>query len=86
MNAAYLQSFVLGATDTAMARAPLRTVQGPKFGMDKTEDELLECVAQLIPMKRFGTPDDVANAVNFLLSDLASYITGQIITVAGGWS
>ncbi|KAK5023384.1 hypothetical protein LTS07_009259 [Exophiala sideris] len=74
------------ATDTAMARGPLRAVQGPKFGMDKTDDELLECVAQLIPMKRFGTPDDVANAVNFLLSDLASYITGQVITVAGGSS
>jgi 3-oxoacyl-[acyl-carrier protein] reductase len=38
----------------------------------------------LIPMKRMGTPDDVAQAVKFLLSDQASYITGQVIHVNGG--
>jgi len=37
-----------------------------------------------IPMKRLGTPDDVAQAVKFLLSDQASYITGQVIHVNGG--
>lgn len=39
---------------------------------------------ELIPMKRMGTPDDVAQAVKFLLSDQASYITGQVIHVNGG--
>lgn len=39
---------------------------------------------QDIPMKRAGTPDDVANLVLFLASDLSSYITGQVITVCGG--
>lgn len=67
-----------------MARTPLKTVMGPLYGMDKTDDELLECVVQNIPMKRIGTPDDMANSVDFLLSDLSSYITGQIICVAGG--
>ncbi len=38
----------------------------------------------MIPMKRLGTPDDVAQAVKFLLSDQASYITGQVIHVNGG--
>jgi len=38
----------------------------------------------LIPMKRMGTPGDVAQAVKFLLSDQASYITGQVIHVNGG--
>jgi 3-oxoacyl-[acyl-carrier protein] reductase len=38
----------------------------------------------LIPMKRMGTPADVAQAVRFLLSDEASYITGQVIHVNGG--
>lgn len=38
----------------------------------------------MIPMKRMGTPEDVAQAVKFLLSDQAAYITGQVIHVNGG--
>jgi 3-oxoacyl-[acyl-carrier protein] reductase len=37
-----------------------------------------------IPLKRGGTPKDVANAVAFLASDMSSYITGQVIQVCGG--
>lgn len=37
-----------------------------------------------IAMKRFGTGDDVANAVLFLISDASSYITGQVLNVCGG--
>lgn len=37
-----------------------------------------------IPMKRAGTPEDVANLALFLGSDLSSYVTGQVITVCGG--
>ncbi len=43
-----------------------------------------ETIAQLVPMKRAGKPDDVADLVGFLASDQASYITGQIISVNGG--
>jgi 3-oxoacyl-[acyl-carrier protein] reductase len=39
---------------------------------------------EMIPMKRLGTADDVAQAVKFLLSDQAAYITGQVIHVNGG--
>jgi 3-oxoacyl-[acyl-carrier protein] reductase len=40
--------------------------------------------AKQIPLKRGGTPEDVANAALFLASDLSSYITGQVIQVDGG--
>jgi 3-oxoacyl-[acyl-carrier protein] reductase len=40
--------------------------------------------AKQIPLRRAGTPEDVANAALFLASDLSSYITGQVIQIDGG--
>ncbi|MFA5643966.1 MAG: SDR family NAD(P)-dependent oxidoreductase [Patescibacteria group bacterium] len=40
----------------------------------------------LIPWKKMGTPDDIAQAVVFLASDKANYITGQVLVVDGGWT
>jgi NAD(P)-dependent dehydrogenase (short-subunit alcohol dehydrogenase family) len=37
-----------------------------------------------IPLKRLGTPDDMAAAAIYLASDAGSWVTGQILTVAGG--
>jgi len=73
-----------GTTDTPMARGPIKVVMGPVYGADKTEEELLAMVVKNIPMGRIGLPDDIANAVDFFLSDLSSYVTGQCLCVAGG--
>ena len=48
------------------------------------EGELREQRAQMVPLRRIGTPSDIANAVAFLVSDQASYISGQILYVDGG--
>ena len=49
-------------------------------------EQKLEANAQRHPMKRIGTPEDIANMAAFLLSDKASWITGQIMHVDGGMS
>jgi 3-oxoacyl-[acyl-carrier protein] reductase len=38
----------------------------------------------MIPLQRFGQPEEVAELVGFLASDRAGYITGQVITIDGG--
>ena len=51
-------------------------------GFSKEEEEM---IAEDIPMGRLAKPGEVADAVQFLLSEKASYITGQILSVNGGW-
>lgn len=51
---------------------------------DMTEDLPKDKVLDMIPMKRFGTAEEVANVIGFLISEKASYITGQVISVNGG--
>lgn len=51
---------------------------------DVLSDEVKSDIAKLIPLKRMGNPQDVANVVKFLASDDSSYITGQVINVDGG--
>jgi len=55
------------------------TVKTPRAGQSD-----LAGPAASIPLGRRGTPEDIANAAAFLLSDLAAYITGQVVLVDGG--
>lgn len=50
------------------------------------EEEQKQGTIGLIPLKRIGTPEDIANAVVFLASEDSSYITGQVLVVDGGWT
>jgi 3-oxoacyl-[acyl-carrier protein] reductase len=47
-------------------------------------DEMRRRVAESTPLKRWGTPDDVAGAAVYLASPAASFLTGQTILVGGG--
>ena len=51
---------------------------------DKLPSERKEAVLAMIPLQRFGQPEDVAELVAFLASERAGYITGQAITIDGG--
>jgi 3-oxoacyl-[acyl-carrier protein] reductase len=47
-------------------------------------EELKDAMLKTIPAERVGEPEDIANAILFLVSDLSSYITGQVLNVNGG--
>ncbi len=51
---------------------------------DELSDQVVEEITDQIPMEDFGQPEDVANAVLFLASEEASYITGEVIRIDGG--
>lgn len=66
-----------GFIDTEMTRATAR-----RMGFDP--DERIAEASKSIPVRRVGQPRDIANVICFLASDEASYVSGQIIYVAGG--
>ena len=53
---------------------------------DNQHSSFIERYESKVPMRRLGTPDDIAPAVSFLLSDESKYITGHNLMVDGGWT
>ena len=80
------------AIQTGGSMSPI-TVPGCKMIQTPMSDQMvaagqgdaLKAMEKLIPMARVGRPEEIANAVLWLCSDAASYITGQSISVDGGF-
>jgi 3-oxoacyl-[acyl-carrier protein] reductase len=83
---------ILGFTKSIAKEVGSRNIRcnaiAPGFILTEMTSKLPENVknewAEKIPLKRGGTPDDVANTALYLASDLSSYVTGQTIHVCGG--
>ena len=69
----------LGITVNAVCPGVISTPMTENFDQ-KTKETFLN----MIPMGKFGQPEDIAHAVLFLASEKAGYITGQVVTVDGG--
>jgi 3-oxoacyl-[acyl-carrier protein] reductase len=54
------------------------------FGASVMDRARYQAVADSTPLKRWGTPDDVAGAAVFLASPAAAFLTGQVILINGG--
>ena len=74
----------VNAVSPGYMRTPMST--GERHGLTAEEqDERIAGFGRLVPMRRAGSVDDIANAILFLASDEAAYITGQEIVVDGGY-
>jgi len=91
-NYAASKAGILGFTKSVAKEVGSRNIRcnaiAPGFILTEMTEKLPEDVkndwANKIPLKRGGTPEDVANTALFLASDLSSYVTGQTIHVCGG--
>lgn len=72
------------ATNSPMRQTALRQM-AEKIGEEKLKEREAK-VRRVYPMRRIGEPEDVSNTVLFLASDLARHITGQIVSVNGGYA
>ena len=75
------------AKELASRNITVNAVAPGYIGTDITaelSDKIKENLIQQIPLKKIGSPEDIAGAVLFLASEDASYITGQTISVNGG--
>lgn len=72
------------AFEVAKRKIAVNAVAPGFIKSDMTEGLNEKELSKLVPMERFGTPEEVAHVVSFLASDKASYITGEIININGG--
>lgn len=80
---AVMSLMACGGNKTERKAEPV-AVETETVKTDMTEGLDEEALKQQIPMRRFGTPQEVADAVAFLVSPQAGYITGNVISINGG--
>jgi len=91
-NYAASKAGMIGLTKSAAKEMGVRGIRNNAIapGFIETEmtaalsDEIRKSWTEKIPLRRGGTPEDVANVTLFLASDLSAYINGQVINVCGG--
>jgi 3-oxoacyl-[acyl-carrier protein] reductase len=88
-NYSAAKAALIGATkalalETAARSVTVNAVAPGFIDTDMTKELPQEELKQMVPMKRFGRPEEVAALVKFLLSDAAAYITGEVISINGG--
>lgn len=89
VNYSAAKAGIIGATkalaqEIGKKRVTVNAVAPGFIKTDMTKDLNENELKNLIPLNRFGTPEEVADLVSFLASEKASYITGEIISVNGG--
>ena len=89
VNYSAAKAALVGATkalalETASRSVTVNAVAPGFIDTDMTRELPQDELKALIPMKRFGRPEEVAALVGFLLSDAAAYITGEVISINGG--
>ena len=89
VNYSAAKAALIGATkalalETAARGVTVNAVAPGFIETDMTKELPQDELKQLVPMKRFGKPEEVAALVKFLLSDAAAYITGEVISINGG--
>src|SRR5690606_39142708 len=72
------------AQEVAKRKITVNAVAPGFISTDMTKDLPEDELKKLIPMNRFGTAEEVAGTVSFLVSEKAAYITGEVININGG--
>ena len=94
VNYSASKAAIIGMTKTVAKELGSRNINvnavAPGFIKTPMTDALTEeqknAMLQLIAMKRYGLPEEIAGVVSFLVSEDASYVTGQVIEISGGLS